>query len=123
MTGTVSAAQVAALSLLASIIGTMPSQGAAQEEPAHPEWCAGGGTLSETGWRCPETHPPDIPCPPGCEVSTQSCALCGESASVVATVGCVVVIAAFLGGVIHPLMTNADDVRAGKRIDDDEDLE
>ncbi len=105
--GAVSVAQVVALSLFGSIIGTMPSQGAAQEETDHPEWCAGAGTRSETGWRCPETHPPDVPCPPGCQVTTQSCALCGETASMVAIVGCVVVVLAFMGGVIHPLM--ADD--------------
>jgi len=82
-------------------LGLVLSGVAAQEE--HAEWCAGAGITGEDGERCPEDQT-DGACPPGCEILTEKCATCGSSASGVAIFGSVLVLLAFFGGVLLPLM-------------------
>jgi hypothetical protein len=82
--------------LLAAYLSVVTAQG------SHAEWCAGAGASNtDDGARCPEFVSADGTCPAGCEVDAH--AIPGDNAGVVAVCGMVLVVMAFVGGVIVPL--------------------
>ena len=77
----------------------------AAQDAMHPEWCAGAGTRGDGGERCPELRTEATPCPAGCAVKIQTCETCGTQSTMVAVAGTIVVLAAFIFGVVHPIMS------------------
>ena len=82
--------------LLAAYLSAVTAQG------SHAEWCAGAGASNTARTqRCPEFVSADGTCPAGCEVDAH--VIPGDNAGVVAVCGMVLVVMAFVGGVIVPL--------------------